>query len=86
MYDIDEISYVRYKINISQREPPMTFFSQIDPTNTRRFAGPEGQVLAIYDQTRAYTLYAEVGSADGKSVCFVSAPRSYFSDEVEEYH
>lgn len=69
----------------SERRRAMTYFTQIDPTNTRRFAGPEGQVLAIYDQTRAYTLYAEIGSVDGgKSVCFVSAPRSYFSDEVSE--
>ncbi len=69
----------------SKREQPMTFFSQIDPSNTRRFAGPQGQVLAIYDQCRTYTLYSEVGH-DGRSVCFVSAPRSYFSDEVEEIH
>lgn len=62
----------------------MTYFTQIDPTNTRRFIGPEGQVLAIYDQSRSVTLYAEVGSADSKSVCFVSAPRSYFVDEVQE--
>jgi hypothetical protein len=49
----------------------MAFFTQIDPTNTRRFVGPEDQVLAIYDQARAYTLY-------------VSQPRSYFADEVRE--
>lgn len=63
----------------------MTYFAQIDPTNTRRFAGPQSQVLAVYDECRAYTLYAEVGSADGgKTTCFVSSPRTYFSDEVEE--
>jgi hypothetical protein len=61
----------------------MAFFTQIDPTNTRRFVGPEDQVLAIYDQARAYTLYAEVGH-DGDSICFVSQPRSYFADEVRE--
>lgn len=63
----------------------MTYFTQIN--SNRRFIGPEGQVLAIYDQCHTYTLYAEVGSADrGRSTCFVSAPRSYFSDEVEEVH
>lgn len=61
----------------------MTFFSKIDPINTRRFAGPEGQVLAIYDHCRSYTLYSEVGH-DGRSVCFVSQPRTYFADEVSE--
>lgn len=60
----------------------MAYFSQIN--STRRFVGPDGvSVLAIYDHCRSYTLYAEVGSIDGR-VCFVSQPRSYFSDEVEE--
>lgn len=63
----------------------MTYFTKIDPTNTRRFAGPQGQVLAIYDQSRAATTYAEVGSADhGQTTCFVSQPRTYFADEVSE--
>ncbi len=62
----------------------MTYFSKIEATNTRRFSNEAGDVLAIYDRTRAYTLYAPVGvDADG-SVAFVAAPRSYFSDEVEE--
>ncbi len=56
---------------------------QIDLTNTRRFVGPEGQVLAIYDQCRAWTKYAAVGSINGL-VAFVSVPRTYFSDEVSE--
>jgi hypothetical protein len=62
----------------------MTYFSHIDPTNKRRFFGPEGQVLAIYDQCRSYTLYAPVGATDDGVVCFAGEPRSYFSDEVEE--
>jgi hypothetical protein len=61
----------------------MTYFSAIDPTNTRRFAGPDGSVLAIYDHCRAYTLYAPVGTIDGR-VAFVAEPRALFSDEVEE--
>lgn len=62
----------------------MTFFTQIDPANKRRFTGPEGQVLAIYDQCRAWTKYAPVGMDSKGRVCFVDAPRTYFSDEVEE--
>lgn len=61
----------------------MTYFTQIN--STRRFVGPAGEVLAIYDQCRAYTLYADVGTIDGQTA-FVSAPRSYFPDEVKEVH
>lgn len=61
----------------------MAYFSQIN--STRRFVGPDGcSVLAIYDQCRSYTLYAPVGSCDGKAVEFVGEPRAYWPDEVEE--
>ena len=56
----------------------------IDQTNTRRFAGPEGQVLAIYDQCRSYTLYAPVGVDDLGRIVFAGEPRTYFADEVSE--
>lgn len=62
----------------------MTYFTQIDPTNTRRFAGPDGSVLAVYDQCRAYTLYAPVGVDQQGRICFAGEPRAYFSDEVEQ--
>ena len=55
----------------------------IDRTNTRRFTGPEGQVLDIYDHCRAWTKYADVGCIEGR-VAFVSAPRTYFADEIYE--
>ena len=42
----------------------MAFFSKIDANNTRRFSNAAGDVLAIYDQTRAYTIYAPVGADD----------------------
>jgi hypothetical protein len=59
------------------------WFSKIE--SPRRFVGPDRcQVLAIYDQTRSYTLYGPVGSEDGKTEIFVGPPRSYFADEVEE--
>ncbi len=61
----------------------MAHFTQIN--STRRFVGPAGEILAIYDQCRAYTLYAAVGTIEGR-VAFVSAPVSYFPDEVEEIH
>lgn len=59
----------------------MTYFTEIN--STRRFVGPTGEILAIYDQCRAYTLFAPVGTIDGR-VVFVAKPRTYFSDEVEE--
>ena len=59
----------------------MTYFTEVH--STRRFVGPTGEILAIYDECRAYTLYAPVGTIDGR-VAFVSEPRSYFADEVEE--
>jgi hypothetical protein len=58
----------------------------IDQNNTRRFQGPEGQVLAIYDQNRSFTLYAAVGVDQSNRLVFASTPRSYWSDEVEEIH
>ncbi len=62
----------------------MAHFANIDPTNTRRFVGPEGQVLAVYDACRAYTLYSSVGVDASGRVCFVTEPRTYFADEVSE--
>jgi hypothetical protein len=59
-------------------------FTQIDQTNTRRFAGPNGEVLAIYDSCRSYTLYAPIGADNHGRTCFVDQPRTYFSDEVSE--
>lgn len=59
-------------------------YGLIDDTNTRRFAGPEGAVLAIYDQCRAYTLYSQVGVDRSGRKVFASKPRSYWSDEIEE--
>lgn len=56
----------------------------IDTTNTRRFAGPDGSVLAIFDQCRAYTIYAPVGVDNSGRICFVGEPRTYWPDEVEE--
>lgn len=56
----------------------------IAESNTRRFRHIESEsVLAIYDQNRSWTKYAQVGTFDGV-VCFVSEPRTYFADEVEE--
>lgn len=63
----------------------MTYFTQIDPTNTRRFIGPDGfSVLAVYDHCRAYTLYAPVGADSNGNLCFAGEPRTYFDDELEE--
>jgi hypothetical protein len=56
----------------------------IDAANTRRFIGPEGDLLAIYDHCRSYTLYAAVGLDDKGRKVFASIPRSYWADEIEE--
>ena len=60
----------------------------IDANNTRRFTLVNAEfpvVLAIFDQCRAWTKYAEVGvDAQGRA-CFVSVPRTYFADEIAEY-
>ena len=53
-------------------------------TNSRRFRDADGNVLAIYDSCRSYTLYAFVGRDKDGNVCFVSAPRAYFPDQIEE--
>ena len=56
----------------------------IDQNNTRRFAGPTGDVLAIYDSCRSWTKYAAVGvDAAGRAI-FATEPRTYFADEIEE--
>lgn len=58
-------------------------FGFIDPANTRRFAGPDGDVLAIFDHCRSCTTYSQVGTLDGRAA-FVSVPRPYWSDEISE--
>jgi hypothetical protein len=68
-------------------ETEMAFFSNTDPTNTRRFALIDADlpvVLAVYDYRRGFNLYSEVGTDEAGAVCFVSEPRSYFNDQVEE--
>lgn len=62
----------------------MDHFGLIGAHNKRRFAGPDGSVLAIYDQSRSATLYAAVGRDDQGRAVFASEPRSYWSDEVTE--
>ena len=64
----------------------MAFFTRIDERNTCRFIGPENEILAIYDETKAYILYAQVGADHSGQVCFVSEPRFYWPDEIEEVH
>jgi hypothetical protein len=68
----------------------MAFFASIDPTNKRRFrlteAGADPVILAIYDENKSgsYRLFAEIGADETGNVCFVSEPRPYWSDEIEE--
>jgi hypothetical protein len=64
----------------------MPFFSQIDECNRRRFISPNNEILAIYDQAKSYTFYAQVGADDEGQICFVSEPRFYWPDEIEEVH
>lgn len=63
----------------------MTYFTQIDPTNTARFADRStGEVLAVYDRHgRGTTYYAPVGVDEAGRICFVGAPRTMWSDELE---
>lgn len=62
----------------------MAFLSKIDDCNKRRFIGPNNEILAIYDDGKSYTSYAEVGVDGDGQVCFVSEPRFYWPDEIEE--
>jgi len=40
-------------------------------------------IFAVYDECRAYTLYAPIGLEDGRDV-FTAPPRSLFADMLEE--
>jgi len=64
----------------------MAYFTTIDECNKRRFIGPDNEIVAIYDHTKAFTLYAQVGTDDSGQICFVSEPRFYWPDAIEEIH
>ncbi len=60
----------------------MAYFTEIP--SDRRFVAPDGDVVAIYDQRRAYTLYAPVGTDKNGKICFVGEPRVYSPAQVQE--
>ncbi len=51
--------------------------------SNRRFIGPMGELLAIYDQNRSFTLYGQV--EDWSSTTFIpNTIRTYWDDEIRE--
>lgn len=55
---------------------------QIETNNTRRFRHIDGvAVLAIFDQNRSFTTYAEVVEGNRFDL---STARTYWPDEIEE--
>lgn len=60
--------------------------TQIAANNTRRFRllGDFPAVLAIAGAEGRTVLYAEVGADAAGSLIFVSEPRHYWADEIEE--
>lgn len=63
-------------------------YGLIDKSNTRRFVrrGEDPPVVyAIVYTCKAYTTYSQVGVwEDGQRPAFVSTPRTFWPDEVEE--